>query len=48
VPVVPPQAAVLTAGTEALTLTCDHRILYGASAAGFLGAVSRWLGEELD
>jgi pyruvate dehydrogenase E2 component (dihydrolipoamide acetyltransferase) len=44
-PVVPPQAAVLAAGTEALTLTCDHRILYGVAAAGFLGAVSRWLEE---
>jgi pyruvate dehydrogenase E2 component (dihydrolipoamide acetyltransferase) len=44
-PVVPPQAAALAAGTEALTLSCDHRILYGAAAAAFLGAVSRWLEE---
>jgi pyruvate dehydrogenase E2 component (dihydrolipoyllysine-residue acetyltransferase) len=42
-PVVPPQAAVLTAGTASLTLTCDHRILYGAGAAGFLASVSRRL-----
>lgn len=42
-PVVPPQAAVLTAGTTSLTLTCDHRILYGAAAANFLAAVSRRL-----
>jgi pyruvate dehydrogenase E2 component (dihydrolipoamide acetyltransferase) len=44
-PVVPPQAAVLVAGTTFLTLTCDHRILYGAAAAGFLAAVSRRLEE---
>ena len=42
-PVVPPQAGVLTAGTASLTLTCDHRILYGAAAANFLAAVSRRL-----
>jgi pyruvate dehydrogenase E2 component (dihydrolipoamide acetyltransferase) len=45
-PVVPPQAAVLVAGTNSLTLSCDHRILYGAAAAGFLAAVSRRLSEE--
>ena len=39
-PVVPPQAAALTAGTGALTLACDHRILYGARAAAFLGAIA--------
>lgn len=44
-PVVPPQAAVLTAGTASLTLTCDHRILYGTGAAGFLAAVNRRLAE---
>lgn len=42
-PVVPPQAAVLTAGTSSLTLTCDHRILYGARAVDFLASVSRRL-----
>jgi pyruvate dehydrogenase E2 component (dihydrolipoamide acetyltransferase) len=26
-----------------LTLTCDHRILYGAEAAEFLGAIKAWL-----
>jgi pyruvate dehydrogenase E2 component (dihydrolipoamide acetyltransferase) len=45
-PVVPPQAAGLTAGTSMLTLACDHRILYGAAAVGFLAAVSRRLAEE--
>lgn len=45
-PVVPPQAAMLTAGTASLTLTCDHRILYGAGAASFLAAISRRLEEE--
>jgi len=42
-PVVPPQAAALTAGTTSLTLICDHRILYGAGATGFLASVSRRL-----
>ncbi len=36
IPVVPPQAAALAAGTRSLTLACDHRILYGAPAAAFL------------
>ncbi len=45
-PVVPPQAAALAAGTASLTLTCDHRILYGAAAASFLAAVNRRLEEE--
>jgi pyruvate dehydrogenase E2 component (dihydrolipoamide acetyltransferase) len=39
IPVVPPQAAALAAGTQSLTLSCDHRILYGAAAAAFLAAV---------
>jgi pyruvate dehydrogenase E2 component (dihydrolipoamide acetyltransferase) len=39
IPVVPPQAAALAAGTQSLMLSCDHRILYGATAAAFLGAV---------
>lgn len=43
IPVVPSQAAVLTAGTSALTLVCDHRILYGAAAAAFLTDVRRRL-----
>jgi pyruvate dehydrogenase E2 component (dihydrolipoamide acetyltransferase) len=43
IPVVPPQAAALVAGTESLTLTCDHRILYGAGAAGFLTSVQQQL-----
>lgn len=42
-PVVPGQAAILAAGTVSLTLTCDHRILYGAAAAGLLADVSRRL-----
>jgi pyruvate dehydrogenase E2 component (dihydrolipoamide acetyltransferase) len=42
-PTVPPQAALLAAGTSALTLTCDHRILYGAPAAEFLSAINRQL-----
>jgi pyruvate dehydrogenase E2 component (dihydrolipoamide acetyltransferase) len=43
IPVVPPQAASLSAGTAGLTLACDHRILYGARAAAFLSAVKRRL-----
>jgi pyruvate dehydrogenase E2 component (dihydrolipoamide acetyltransferase) len=44
IPIVPPQAAALAAGALrnrelTLTLACDHRILYGARAAAFLGAV---------
>ena len=45
-PVVAPQAGLLTAGTSALTLACDHRILYGAPAARFLSTVSRRLEAE--
>ena len=40
IPVVPPQAAALAAGTHGLNLSCDHRILYGAAAAGFLQAIA--------
>jgi pyruvate dehydrogenase E2 component (dihydrolipoamide acetyltransferase) len=43
IPVVPPQAAALAAGTSTLTLACDHRILYGARAAGFLEAIAHHL-----
>lgn len=43
IPVVPPQAAALAAGTRALTLCCDHRILYGARAAAFLKAIAHHL-----
>jgi pyruvate dehydrogenase E2 component (dihydrolipoamide acetyltransferase) len=43
IPVVPPQSAALAAGTESLTLVCDHRILYGAQAAGFLRSVQQQL-----
>jgi pyruvate dehydrogenase E2 component (dihydrolipoamide acetyltransferase) len=39
IPVVPPQAAALAAGTRTLKLSCDHRILYGAAAASFLNAI---------
>jgi pyruvate dehydrogenase E2 component (dihydrolipoamide acetyltransferase) len=39
IPVVPPQAAALAAGTRILTLSCDHRILYGARAAAFLETI---------
>ena len=44
IPPVPPQAAALTAGAvraakATLTLSCDHRILYGDLAARFLGDV---------
>jgi pyruvate dehydrogenase E2 component (dihydrolipoamide acetyltransferase) len=44
IPVVPPQAAALAAGTRALTLSCDHRILYGERAAALLGAIRGRLG----
>jgi pyruvate dehydrogenase E2 component (dihydrolipoamide acetyltransferase) len=40
IPPVPPQAAALTAGRRALTLACDHRILYGARAAAFLETIA--------
>jgi pyruvate dehydrogenase E2 component (dihydrolipoamide acetyltransferase) len=43
IPIVPPQAGALAAGTVSLTLTCDHRILYGAAAAAFLTAVRQKL-----
>jgi pyruvate dehydrogenase E2 component (dihydrolipoamide acetyltransferase) len=43
IPVVPPQAAALAAGTAALTLCCDHRILYGVRAAVFLEAIAHHL-----
>jgi len=44
----PPQAAILAVGgidggRMALTLTCDHRILYGADAARFLARVRELL-----
>jgi pyruvate dehydrogenase E2 component (dihydrolipoamide acetyltransferase) len=42
-PLVTPQAAAVVAGTDALTLICDHRIVYGARAAAFLTAVKRLL-----
>ena len=46
----PPQAAVLAVGTVGrrgimrATLTCDHRIVYGAEAARFLTRVGELLG----
>jgi pyruvate dehydrogenase E2 component (dihydrolipoamide acetyltransferase) len=40
IPIVPPQAAALAAGTASLTLSCDHRILYGSAAASFLRAIA--------
>ena len=43
IPPIPPQAAALAAGTSLLTLACDHRILYGARAAGFLEAIAHHL-----
>jgi pyruvate dehydrogenase E2 component (dihydrolipoamide acetyltransferase) len=43
IPVVPPQAAALAAGTRQLTLSCDHRILYGARAAAFLETIAHHL-----
>jgi pyruvate dehydrogenase E2 component (dihydrolipoyllysine-residue acetyltransferase) len=46
IPVVPPQAAALAAGTRALTLCCDHRILYGARAAAFLEAIADHLDRD--
>jgi pyruvate dehydrogenase E2 component (dihydrolipoamide acetyltransferase) len=46
IPVVPAQAAALAAGTRALTLCCDHRILYGARAAAFLEAISHHLDRD--
>jgi pyruvate dehydrogenase E2 component (dihydrolipoyllysine-residue acetyltransferase) len=46
IPVVPPQAAAIAAGARALTLCCDHRILYGAGAAGFLQAIAHHLDRD--
>jgi pyruvate dehydrogenase E2 component (dihydrolipoyllysine-residue acetyltransferase) len=46
IPVVPPQAAALAAGTRALTLCCDHRILYGAQAAALLEAIADHLDRD--
>jgi pyruvate dehydrogenase E2 component (dihydrolipoamide acetyltransferase) len=46
IPVVPPQAAALAAGTGALTLSCDHRILYGARAAAFLETIAHHLDRD--
>jgi pyruvate dehydrogenase E2 component (dihydrolipoamide acetyltransferase) len=52
----PPQAAILAVGAlrqadgraaMSMTLTRDHRILYGADAAAFLGDVRRHLEEPL-
>lgn len=42
-PVVAPQAAALAVGLRDLVLACDHRILYGGRAAGFLEAVAHHL-----
>ncbi len=46
IPVVPPQAAALAAGTATLTLSCDHRILYGARAAAFLETIAHHLDRD--
>jgi pyruvate dehydrogenase E2 component (dihydrolipoamide acetyltransferase) len=46
IPVVPGQAAALAAGTRALTLSCDHRILYGARAAAFLETIAHHLDRD--
>ena len=46
IPVVPPQAAALAAGTHSLTLCCDHRVLYGAPAAAFLKAIADHLDRD--
>jgi pyruvate dehydrogenase E2 component (dihydrolipoamide acetyltransferase) len=43
IPLVPPQAAALAAGTTSLTLSADHRLLYGAPAARFLTTVRQQL-----
>ncbi len=45
IPVVAPQAATLAAGTQTLTLVCDHRVLYGARAARFLNEVKARLAQ---
>jgi pyruvate dehydrogenase E2 component (dihydrolipoamide acetyltransferase) len=46
IPVVPPQAAALAGGTRQLTLSCDHRILYGARAAAFLETIAHHLDRD--
>lgn len=46
IPVVPPQAAALAVGTRVLTLSCDHRILYGARGAAFLQAIAHHLDRD--
>lgn len=47
IPVVAPQAAALAAGTQTLTLACDHRILYGERAASFLTEIKARLGQAV-
>jgi len=48
----PPQVAILAAGgiadgTMTLTLSCDHRVVYGADGARFLSRLSELLGRPL-
>lgn len=43
IPVLAPQAGALTAGTQALRLISDHRILYGGLAAAFLQTIAHHL-----
>ncbi|HEX3363328.1 MAG TPA: 2-oxo acid dehydrogenase subunit E2, partial [Solirubrobacterales bacterium] len=38
---------VVPGKTMEITLSCDHRILYGADGAGFLGEIKRILQEPL-
>jgi pyruvate dehydrogenase E2 component (dihydrolipoamide acetyltransferase) len=46
-PVVDSDGAVVARPTLVLSLACDHRILYGADAARFLGAVAEYLEQPL-
>lgn len=43
-----PQVAILAVGTSTLTLSCDHRVLYGADGARFLSRLRELLQRPLE
>lgn len=43
-----PQVAILAVGTSSLTLSCDHRVLYGADGARFLSRLRELLERPLE
>jgi pyruvate dehydrogenase E2 component (dihydrolipoyllysine-residue acetyltransferase) len=44
----PPQVAILAAGATTFTLSCDHRVLYGADGARFLSRLRELLERPLE